>query len=131
APLAPKFPLGSLVYETSVPGIVNSAGDTDSLAITIDPGQTLTVVVTADSASLQPTVQLLDAANVVLASSTAAAAGRSALLQTIPVPAGGNYVVKVGGANLTTGNYTVRAYLNAAVEAADIGIGTSSTLATA
>ena len=44
-PLTPKTPLGSLIYDPSIGGLINFAGDTDSFTLNVDPGQTITVLV--------------------------------------------------------------------------------------
>jgi hypothetical protein len=64
-------------------------------------------------------------------SATAPAAGREAVLQTVPVSLGGAYTILVSGAAGTTGGYTVQVYLNAAVEAEEHGGPRNDTLATA
>src|SRR5438105_7838190 len=44
--LSPKAPFGSLIYDATAAGIIGTAGDTDSFTINVDPGQTVTVLVT-------------------------------------------------------------------------------------
>ncbi len=44
-PLDAKPPLGSLIYDPPVTGVINSPGDIDSFTIDVDPGQTITVLV--------------------------------------------------------------------------------------
>jgi hypothetical protein len=131
-PLAAKPPAGSLIYDPSATGVISPAGDTDGYTLAVDPGQTVSVVVTANSPGLQPTVTLLDPSSAVAGTASAAAAGQSALLQTVAAPSGGTYTIVVGGAGATTGNYTVRVVLNAAQEAEDTVAGASdNTRATA
>jgi hypothetical protein len=115
-PLTAKAPAGSLIYDPSISGIVNGAGDTDNFTLNVDPGQVISVLITPSSPGLQPTVQLRDPANVLLASATATSAGKPALLQTVPTSAGGVYTITVGGAANTAGGYTVQVTLNAALE---------------
>jgi hypothetical protein len=131
-PLAAKNPRGSLIYDPSVSGIINFADDTDGFTLAVDPGQTITVVVTANSPGLQPSVTLRNPASVVIGSATAAAAGQNALLQTAPAATAGTYTIVVGGANSTVGNYTAQVILNAAQEAEGTLAGESNnTLGTA
>jgi len=92
-----ELPLGSLVYDPSATGIITPAGDTDSFTLSVDPGQTITVLVTPISATLQPTIGLLDPANALTGSTTAAGLNQKALLQTIPTTSGGTYTIVVGG----------------------------------
>ncbi|MCH7751227.1 MAG: DVUA0089 family protein [Planctomycetes bacterium] len=125
-PLVPKEPLGSLIYDPSLSGTIDPAGDTDSFLISVDPGQTITVVVESDS-TLLPTIELVrtdDDGDVLLGSATAAAPGEDAVIQTAPTvgplgqlgPGPSDYIVTVGGVEGTVGNYNVQFILNAAVE---------------
>jgi hypothetical protein len=115
-PLVAKNPLGSLIYDPSISGLIGPAGDTDTFTLAVDPGQTISVLVTPTSAGLQPAVTVLDASSAVLGTATAAAAGQKALLQTVAASTGGTYSIVVSGANATVGNYTVQVTLNAALE---------------
>jgi hypothetical protein len=115
-PLAAKNPLGSLIYDPSLAGIVTFVGDTDAFTLDVDGGQTISVLVSPGGAGLQPTVQLLDPSNTVIATATAAAAGQAALIQTAHANAAGTYTMVVGGASSTTGGYTVQTTLNSALE---------------
>ncbi|MBI1760867.1 MAG: putative Ig domain-containing protein [Acidobacteria bacterium] len=131
-PLLAKNPLGSLVYDPSIAGTINFAGDIDNFTLNLDPNQTLTLVVTATSAGLQPSVTLCNPSNTVIGSATAAAAGQNALLQTVAATAAGTYTFKVSGASNTTGNYQLQVILNAAQEAEGTLAGaTNNTLGTA
>ncbi len=132
APLTPVAPLGSLVYDQTTSGIINPAGDTDAFTLNVDPGQTITVLVTPTTAGLQPTVQLLDATNSVIGTATAAAAGQNALIQATPTvgTTTGTYKIVVGG-GATIGDYTVQVILNAGQELEGTTAGTNNTTATA
>ncbi len=131
-PLLAKNPLGSLVYDPSIAGTINIAGDIDNFTLNIDPNQTITLVVTAVSPGLQPSVTLRDPGNAVIGSATAAAAGQNALLQTVATTSGGTYTMSVTGAGGTTGNYQLQLILNAAQEAEGTLAGvTNDTLGTA
>jgi hypothetical protein len=82
APFSAIMPLGSLVYDSHIPGAINVAADTDSFTINLDAG--LKVTILADpGAALRPVLTFKDPANAVLAANTAAAAGLDALIQTI------------------------------------------------
>jgi hypothetical protein len=116
-PLSPLYPLGSLVYQGSTTANIRFVGDTDKFTLPVDPGQTITVLVTPTSPGLQPTVQLADPSSTSLGTATASAAGKAAMLQSIATTTSGTYTLTVGGAASTVGNYTVQIYLNAAVEA--------------
>ena len=119
-PLISKAPLGSLVYDSAHAGLVQPAGDTDSVIISLDAHQMITVIVTP-AAELQPTIELVYSSSTILGTATAAGTGQQVVLQTIPVASAGTYTVRVGGFGGTTGDYQVRVVLNAAVEEEDHG----------
>jgi hypothetical protein len=116
-------PRGSLIYQSKLEGGVASAGWTESYSLLLDPGQTLSVLVET-SETLRGTVAVYDAKGALVGSATAATTGADALVQTIRIPGqiagnGGSpatYRVVVGGADGTTGTFTVTANLNAALE---------------
>jgi hypothetical protein len=114
-PLTAVAPLGSLVYDPSASGTIGSAGDTDSFTLNLDAGQTVSLDVTAAS-GLQPTVVLLGPSGQALGNAAAAGPGQEAVLQAVPATEAGTYTVTVGGAGATTGAYTMRVVLNAALE---------------
>jgi hypothetical protein len=115
-PLGPVAPEGSLVYDPGTKGLISFVNPVNNFTLNVSPGQTVTVLVTAASPGLQPSVQLLSPSSTVLGSVTAAAAGQNALLQTVPAAGGGVYTIQVSGAGGTTGFYSVQVTLNAAVE---------------
>ena len=51
-------PSGSLIYDPSVSATIGFAGDTDSFTISLDAGQSASVLVTPDK-NLQPRVELI------------------------------------------------------------------------
>lgn len=114
-PLTAVNPLGSLVYNSTATGYIG-VGDSDTFTLSVNPSQTITVLVTPTSPGLQPTLQLLDPSNAVIGSATATAAGQNAVLETIAATAAGTYSVVVAGVGATTGNYSVQIILNAALE---------------
>jgi hypothetical protein len=131
-PLTAVQPLGGLIYDPSVTGTIAFAGDTDSYTIAVDAGQSLAVLVTPGTAALQPTVELRDPSNVVVASATAPAAGKPVFLNPTGTPTvSGTYTITIGGAGGTTGLYTAQVYLNAALEAENNGGASNDTRATA
>ncbi len=116
-PAMPLAPTGSLIYYTpTVSAIISPGGDTDTFVIDIDPGQTISVLVTSTDAGFQPTLQVLDPNDAVLRTATAGAAGQNVLAQTLPIAIGGTYTVVVSGAAGTSGSYNVVVALNAALE---------------
>ena len=130
-PLLAKNPQGSLIYDPSIGGNIGFAGDTDSFTLAIDPGQTVTAIVTG-SGGLQPSVELRNPASNVIGSAAAAAANQPAVLQTAPAATGGTYTFTVSGAGGTTGNFSLQVILNAAKEVeGTISGATNNALATA
>ena len=117
-PLSAKAPLGSLIYDPAATGFITPIGDTDTFTLSVDPGQTISVLVTPTSAGLRPTVQLLSPTNAVIGTDTATAAGLMALIQATPTTGTvtGTYKIIIAGASGTTGSYSVQVTLNAALE---------------
>jgi hypothetical protein len=130
-PLTSENPKGSLIYDPSVSGVVNFAGDTDSFTLNVNAGQTITVLLRPTSPGLQPSVLIKDPSNVTIASVTAAAAGQNALIQTVTAATSGTYTFTVSGAGGTVGNYNLRVTLNAALETEGLLPGDNNTLANA
>ena len=116
-PLEAKAPLGSLIYDPAVSSTIGFVGDTDSFTLDVDPGQTIAVIVEADDASLQPTVDVYDPSATWLGGATAPVAGARAVLQPVATTGEGTYTITVGAWAGTTGAYTVEVLLNAAVDA--------------
>jgi subtilisin family serine protease len=110
-PLVPITPLGSLIYDPLMSGIIQPATDTDSFTINVDAGQTITVIVNP-SDTLQPTVAL---SGPLAGGATSPGLGKEIVLQTVGITPAGLYTVTVGSA-AGTGPYTVQVILNAAVE---------------
>ena len=116
-PLVAKAPLGSLVYDPSYSGLIGFSGDTDTFTLSVDPGQTISVVVKPTDAALQPSVQLFDPGNGLIGSSLAAAVGMNAFISATPTGnATGTYTIVVSGQGATTGSYTLQVTLNADLE---------------
>lgn len=113
-PLAAAAPRGSLIFSGSTTGAVNTSSDTDSYTITLDAGQVLSVSA-SPSSSLRVGVALTGPGGVNLAAS-GAAAGQSAIIQSASIAQGGVYTLAVSSPNSTTGDYTLRLDLNAAVD---------------
>jgi len=114
-PLAPKPPLGSLIYDPSVDAAIAPGGDTDRFTVDVDAGQTITVLADPHGA-LQPVIRLQDPGGAWGTPETAGGPGRDAVLQTVPADTDGTYTVEVSGWSGSTGVYTVQVTLNAALE---------------
>ncbi|KKM04276.1 hypothetical protein LCGC14_1765860, partial [marine sediment metagenome] len=91
-----KQPLGSLIYDPMVVGLINQDGDTDSYTIDVDANQAITIVVDPD-ATLWPTIELLDPGSNSIGIATAFTPGDDAVLQTIATNGPGTYTVTIGG----------------------------------
>jgi len=115
-PLAAKVPDGGLIYDPSATGYFHGVGDTDGYTLSLDAGQTLTVELTPIDAGIQGSIAVVGPdGSTVLANLSAASAGETLILQTVPVSAAGTYRIDAGSL-AGTGRYQVRVVLNAAQE---------------
>ena len=114
-PLDAKLPAGSLIYDPPSEGAFHATGDSDSLTLDLDAGQTLTLGIEAIDPSVQAYIALYDPLGAQIGYTGAAAAGGIAMLQTVPVADGGVYRIEAGSLE-GAGRYRVHAILNAAVE---------------
>jgi hypothetical protein len=134
-PLTAVSPAGSQVYTNSTPiGYINADNSPDTFTLSVNPGQTITVLATPTSSTLQPSVQLLDPNNTVIGTATAAAVNQDAVLETVATDNSttGTYKIVVSGASSTIGGFSLQVYLNAALELEHLVPGVSNdTLATA
>src|SRR5262249_32036151 len=132
-PLTPINPLGSLIYQGAPTfSTLVSAGETDRFTLPVNAGQTLTVLVHPRDPGLQPTIVVSTGhGHSRDVSATAAAAGVDAVLQTVPIGEDGTFPITVGGANGTTGDYTIQVFLNTAPQGAVHGGPPDGTTATA
>jgi methionine-rich copper-binding protein CopC/protocatechuate 3,4-dioxygenase beta subunit len=110
-PLVGKDTQGFLIYDPSVTGAINFAGDTDTYTLGLAAGQQISLVLNVDP-SLQGTITLVDPNGNTVGSATSAAAGVAAVLNNAPVSKSGTYKLVVSGAS-GSGNYTLQAILNA------------------
>lgn len=114
-PLFAESAAAPLVWERSTSATISTGGDVDSFTLNLDPGQTLAAIV-SPKGSLRPSVDLLDSNGNLLSTATASAAGAEAVLQAAPISLAGTYTLRVSGAGATSGGYSLRAILNAALE---------------
>jgi methionine-rich copper-binding protein CopC len=123
-------PLGDEIYTTSDTHVLVTSTDVDNLTANLNPGQTLTVVITPTTATLQPVITILDPNNNKIGTATAPAAGQVAVVETATVSTGGIYTVQVSDAGGNLGLYTVAEYLNAYVKtgASNVSIATAQDL---
>ncbi len=125
--LQPVLPLGSLVYQGSSDQVLVSTGDVDTFNLSIDPGQTIGVLVTPVTSSMTATITLTEPDGTVV-TTTSPGPGQPALIPAVQAPGGGVYVIQVSGG---PGEYTVQATLNALIDPAAYGGPSDGTIATA
>ena len=113
---APVAGIGSLVYSTGLAAAIGTTADTDAYTAALDAGQLLSVSVSG-RAGLRPSVAVYGPDAALVASVVAAAPGRDALLQAVPVGSGGTWTIVVSGADATVGAYDLKVLLNAVFEA--------------
>jgi subtilisin family serine protease len=116
-----RTPLASLVYDARLEAAIHDPGDSDTFTLALNSGQQLAVAVQCASGSLQPSLEVRDPANTLLTNLTASAPGQSLATQPLPVAAAGNYSIRISGAGASTGDYTLRPALNAALELESYG----------
>src|SRR5712664_3096562 len=69
-PLQPVSPLGSLVYDPSVTGTLDVVGEIDTFTIDLDAGQTLTLRLRPDDASIVGEIRVVDPSATQIGSAT-------------------------------------------------------------
>lgn len=119
-PLRFNHPLGGLIFDQTFQGTIGPAGDADGFGISLDRNQTLTVLATC-SGGLIGAVELRDQVDNVLAAASAEYPNQEIVLQSVPIPTSGQYRIVVRGLQETTGGFTGRLILNAAVEQEEHG----------
>jgi protocatechuate 3,4-dioxygenase beta subunit/glutamine cyclotransferase len=126
--LKPVLPLGSLVYNTSIDGLLLSSTDSDTYDLAIDPHQTLGVVVTPESAGMSVTVQLYSPSGHLIGTATSPSPGLPAVLPAVQSSAGGTYQFVITGG---PGQYKIEPVLNALLDPASYGGLPNGSIATA
>ena len=81
-PLVLVEPEASLIYERTETGIISSAADSDQFLLTVDAGQTLSVVVRPEG-DWTPSIAIPELG---IAATSASVSGDSVILQSLPVP---------------------------------------------
>jgi len=130
APLRALPALGSLIYDPPVSGTFEEVGEVDTYTINLDGSQTLSLLMGPEDPSILGQIEVLDPDGISLGSMNAGAAGEPVVLQTVPIPEGGNYTFRVASIE-GTGAYEIEVFLNSALEAEPHGGPTNDTLATA
>ncbi len=107
--------LGSLVFESILPAKIGTAGDLDRFTIDLEVGQTIALLIDSGE-TLRPTVKLLDPGGGVLGQVMAPEPGTEAFLQAVSTTQGGTYTIEIAGSEDSSGEYTLRTILGAALE---------------
>jgi subtilisin family serine protease len=123
-PLNPVGAPGGLVYAGSTTNVYSHVGDGDAFTLTVDRGQTITVLV--QSSTAQAVIWLYDSNGHLVATTQALAPGADAVLQTAPTNSGmtATYTIVVGGMGGAFGLENTQVYLNTALQSEQHG-GTS------
>ena len=112
----PVKPLGSLIYTATEDPVLVTPTDIDYVTIALNAGETLTLMATPTTSSLQLAITVLDPSNNVVASASAPAQGADAIIETAPVTTTGTYTIAVFDLNGNVGQYSITATLNAFVK---------------
>jgi ELWxxDGT repeat protein len=128
-PLKRLEPSGSLIGETSTANYITFAGDSDRFTLQVNAGESISVL-GVPSAGLQPVIELRDPSGVLLRTASGAAAGADVTLETAVAPATGEYSVTVRDSGSATGNYMLKVYVSATLEAESHGGTANDTPAT-
>ncbi len=126
--MQPVLPLGSLVYQTTIDNLLLSSSDVDTYDLSIDPHQTLAVMVTPVTSTMTVTVTLISPKGNVLGSATSSSPGAPVILPAVQSSQGGTYQIEVSGG---PGEYKVTPTLNALIDTAAYGGPTHGSIATA
>jgi autotransporter-associated beta strand protein len=128
-PLTAAGPAGSLIDDSQLTGALGAVGQTDSYTLSLNAGETISVVATA-SGGLEPAIGV-QGPGAFNASASSTAPNLAAVLEPVTITTSGSYTFLISGLANTLGGYTLEAYVNAAVESELYGGPSNSTLATA
>jgi hypothetical protein len=115
-PFTPVPPLGNLIYTSTDDPVLVTPADVDSLTLSLNAGETLTLIGTPNTQTLQLSITVLDPGSNPIGSVTAPAQGANATLETIPIATTGIYTIQISDANGNLGLYGIQAYLNSYVK---------------
>ena len=88
--LQPVLPLGSLVYDPPIDGVLLSSTDVDTYDLTINPSQTLSVIGIPVTSGMTLTVTLISPSGHMLGSATSATPGATVLIPAVQSSKGGH-----------------------------------------
>ena len=120
-PISPVEPPGSLVHRGSLVGQFHAAGDADRFTLNLDADQKVTVALRPRDASIRASLSVISPGGATLATTTAAAAGDSVVLQNVPAASAGTYTIVATAITVATGEtglgqYELEVVLNSALE---------------
>jgi len=126
--LAPREPLGALVYSSGRNATLVSDTDVDAFEIELQQGQTFEAVISSvlgQSGSPLPQValEIIDPSGQVVASAATTQAGRALLIPGIGVGTGGTWTLRLWSPNGEVGNYNVGVVVGADVQREFVEIG--------
>jgi hypothetical protein len=114
-PMQPVAPLGSLSHRTSATRTAAGAAQMDRFTTALQAGQTATLLIEPQSATLDVAASLLAPSGTLIAQSSEGAAGVAEFLQLVELPETGTYRIEVT-CQAGEGDYRVSLLLNAAAE---------------
>ncbi|MCA9138051.1 MAG: hypothetical protein KDB00_14865, partial [Planctomycetales bacterium] len=123
--LQPIGPVGGLVYDPTIEGSISTSGDIDQYQLSLDGGQTATIIVESGN-GLKTNAQLMNDSSTVISSASANQANETIRIQTFVLVGDGNYTLELAGLDGTTGSYSIRVIVNAAIEDESLGLGANN-----
>ena len=126
-PFTPVNPLGDLIYTSTDDPVLVTPTDIDYLTVSLNAGETLTLIGAPTTSDLQLAITLLDPSNNVVATGSAPGQGSNAVIETAPITTTGTYTIAISDLNGNIGLYSVQATLNSFVKTAT----SNDTIATA
>jgi subtilisin family serine protease len=119
---------GSLIHEQTWSTSINSAGQTRDYYLSLDAGQTLTVI-SQPTGALAPTIQVRNPSGTLIGTGTII--GTSSVVSSLAIGGAGIYRITFGGSGSSTGGYNARVLLNAGIEGETLGGAANNSLASA
>lgn len=120
-PFSSQSPSGARGYQASQTFNLAAVGEIDEVLVPLTMGQSFSVRTVPSNSLLQTQVQLVDPANQVVATRTAAVAGHTVSLSDVPILADGTYRILVSSL-AATGDVALRAFTSVTLESeANVG----------
>ena len=115
-PFTPVKPLGDLIYTSTDDPVLVTPTDVDFLTLSLNAGETLTLVGSPTTTDLQLAITVFDPSNNLIATGLAPAQGADAVIETAPITTTGTYTIEICDQNGNIGQYSIQATLNAFVK---------------